>query len=370
MKFLFLVIGLSLSFTANADDLGVSPSEDVLREVFEYNQQLSLEDPSFLNSSSPTLSFNRALEITAFSEWEETGYLVFSDENRYESERIKRQLAEGLPENVKLVVYTQNTRSSYHQDLFEYYSRMLSPERVIILKLPRGGRTSLWTRDNTPIAVKDQDNNPYLVDAKYYYNFEPDASFGQMYGIDLLSNPYFFEGGNLINNSVGDCIVVNRRRRYPFGTSDTAAIPDEVFERSYGCTNLIRLEHIKGIGHADEVVKFLDNNTIVTDTEAYVERLEAQGFDVHLLPEPRTPYGTYVNSLIVNDIIYMPIFEESGDQESFDTYQRLLPNHTIVPIESSRLSSNGQGGVHCITMTYPPYELKDLAQTLGGVLVR
>ena len=369
MKSILLLV-LSIGFSANsfADGLGVSPSEEVLKEVLQYNQELSEQDPTFLNGPSSLFSLRNELEITAFSEWEDTGYLVFSDESRYESERIKRELAEGLPDGVKLVVYTQNQRSSYHEDLFDYYSRMLSPDRVIILKLPRGGRTSLWTRDNTPIAVRDQGDNPYLVDAKYYYNFEPDASFGSMYGVDLLSNPYFFEGGNLINNSQGDCIVVNRRRRYPFGTSDTAAIPDEVFERSYGCTNLIRLEHLKGIGHADEVVKFLDDKTIVTDTEEYVERLVVQGFDVHMLPEPRTPYGTYVNSLIINDVIYMPTFEESFDQSAFDTYQRLLPNHRIIPIESSDLSSNGQGGIHCITMTYPPYEIKDLTEILGGVL--
>jgi agmatine/peptidylarginine deiminase len=365
---LLLIVSFSFVFEAQSKDLGVSPSDDVLKEIYDYNSQLSLSDPSFLNNNSPLGLLRDELEITAFSEWEDTGYLVFSDENRYESERIKRELVLALPENVKVVVYTQNTSESYHEDLFNYYSRIISPERVIVLKLPRGGRTSLWTRDNTPIAVRDQNSNPYLVDAKYYYNFEPDASFGRMYEIDLLTNPYFFEGGNLINNSQGDCIVVNRKRRYPFGTSDTAAIPDQVFEQSYGCTNLIRLEHIKGIGHADEVVKFLDDKTIVTDTEEYVDRLRAQGFDVHMLPEPRTSYGTYVNSLIVNNVIYVPAYEESGDDDAFEVYQNLLPNHRVVPIESSELSSNGQGGVHCITMTYPPYELKDLTEILGGAL--
>jgi len=359
--FLFLI---SFGLNAFANNLGVSPRGEALDKVYEYNKNLSLLDPNFSYGEN-LRSFS---DVIAFSEWEDTGYLVFSDEDRYDSERIKAELAENLPDGVKLVVYTQSSNERYIESLYKYYSSLVSPERVLILRLPWGGQTSLWTRDNTPIAVSDQSLTPFLVDAKYYYDFEPDASFSQLYGIELLTNPYFFEGGNFVNNSLGDCIVVNRNRRYPFGTSDTAAIPDEVFEANYGCSNLIRLEHIKGIGHADEVVKFLDDTTIVTDTEAYIETLEAEGFDVHLLPEPRTEFGTYVNSLIVNDVIYVPSYEESFDQEAVDTYQNLLPFHDIVQIESSELSSNGQGGIHCITMTYPPYELEDLSDVLGGAV--
>lgn len=364
MKFSIILSFFLLSLNASADDLGVGPRGEVLDQIYQHNQNLSL-----LNQNvSHGIIERSTLDITAFSEWEDTGYLVFSDENRYDSERIKEELAENLPEDVTLIVYTQSTSERYINSLYERYSKIISPERVLVLKLPRGGRTSLWTRDNTPIAVSDQGVTPYLVDAKYYYNFEPDESFSKLYGIDLLENPYFFEGGNFVNNSLGDCIVVNRNRRYPFGTSDTAAIPDEVFEVNYGCSNLIRLEHIKGIGHADEVVKFLDDTTVVTDTEDYVEILEAQGFSVHLLPEPRTEFGTYVNSLIVNNVIYVPSYEESFDQEALTLYQQLLPNHQIIQIESSELSSNGQGGIHCITMTYPPYQLENLMNTIGGAL--
>ena len=385
MKSLIVLIVLVILFfsfktnKANANgldlSLGASPSNKVLQKVLEHNQQLNfnnLSNPDFLNAPSHHFPFlnERELKITAFSEWENTGYLVFSDENRYGSKRMKKELVEGLPKNVKLIVYTQNHRDSHHKNLFNYYSNMLSPERVIILKLPKNGKTSLWTRDNTPIPVRDQNNKPYLVDAKYYYNFEPDASFSRMYQIELLTNPYFFEGGNLTNNSLGDCIIINRRVWNPLGTSDTAAIPDEVFKRNYGCTNIIRFKHLKGIGHVDEVVKFLDDNTIVTDTEAYIERLEAQGFDVHLLPEPKTPYGTYINSLIINNVIYIPVFKKPSDKKALEIYRKILPNHTIIPIESSILASYDQGGIHCITMTYPPYELMDLSEALNGTIAR
>lgn len=353
------------SLNSFAEDLRQSPSDEIFNQIYEYN--LTLSTNQHLSDFSQA---NRKSNITAFSEWsDETGYLVFSDEDRYDSKRIKQEMVSHLPESVKVIVYTQSTRESHYRRLIEQYSKFISKDRIIVLKLPRGGRTNFWTRDNTPIAVKDQNQNPYLVDAKYYYAFEPDEDFSRLFEIDLISNPYFFEGGNLVNNSKGDCIVVNRRRRYPYGVSDTAAIPDQVFLQSYGCTNLIRLEHLKGIGHSDEVTKFINDNTVLTDTKEYKEILESHGFTVHMLPEPDRNYETYANSLIVNNTVYVPVFNQRSDEEALRVYEDLMPGYTIIPVESSELATGGQGGIHCITMNYPAYPLKDLADVFGGEIV-
>src|SRR5690606_28624226 len=133
--------------------------------------------------------------------------------------------------------------------------------------------------DNTPVPVWNQ-NGMGLVDARYYYNFEPDAFFKDLFRSSLDRHSYFYEGGNFTANALGDCLVVNRRASYPGGDSDTAAIPDEIFRNKYGCTRLIRFRHIKGIGHSDEVVKFISDKIVLTDTRAYVPTLEAAGFTV------------------------------------------------------------------------------------------
>jgi hypothetical protein len=62
---------------------------------------------------------------------------------------------------------------------------------------------------------------------------------------------------------------------------------------------LIRLKHLKGIGHSDEVVKFMTDSIVLTDTEEYVDILESHEFEVISVPEPDRKYETYINSLIV-----------------------------------------------------------------------
>ena len=163
-------------------------------------------------------------------------------------------------------------------------------------------------------------------------------------------------------NGRGDCLVVNRKKGYPGGTSDTAAIPDDVFKTKYGCQRLIRFKHLKGIGHADEVVKFVNDTTVVTDTVEYKATLEQAGFTVIMLPEPDVNYETYVNSLIINDTIYVPTFGESGDQAALDTYKSL--GFKVVGIDSKDLAIDGQGGIHCITMGYPQATLSDIFRNL------
>lgn len=292
--------------------------------------------------------------VRPFYEYGETGYLVFSDDDFSGIARdMKKQIAQNLPEDVTLIVYTQSTSKSYQQQLLNTYAGYMPRERVRVLQVPRSGANDFWSRDNTPVPVFSAGARA-LVDALYYYNFEPDNVFAQLFSAPISKHRYFFEGGNFMANALGDCIVVNRRQSYPGGISDTAAIPDEVFLNQYGCRSLTRLPHLKGIGHSDEVVKFMSDNVVVTDTHQYVRTLKQKGFQVVMLPEPDRDYETYVNSLQVNDVLYVPIFGERGDTAAVNAYRSVNPNLKIVTVSSRRLATQGQGGIHCITMNYPP----------------
>ena len=171
-------------------------------------------------------------------------------------------------------------------------------------------------------------------------------------------------------NSRGDCLVVNRKRSYPGGVSDTAAIPDSIFKNLYGCKTLNRFKHLKGIGHADEVVKFMTDDIVLTDTEEYVDTLKNAGFTVYLLPEPDLAYETYINSLIVNNVLYIPIFGEKNDKKAVDMYKNLNLGYKIVTVNSRELSTQGQGSVHCITMNYPPMSMAQIIQRFNATVIK
>ncbi len=346
MKTILLLLSLAISFHAQGQ-MKKGPTDAQIEAMARANARLA-----DIERASGTL-FRRE-NVRPFFEYGETGYLVFSDDDYGGIARdMKKQIAQNLPAGVGLIIYTQSSNKNYHQQLLNTYAAYMPRERIRIAPVPRSGANDFWSRDNTPVPVFSAGARS-LVDALYYYNFEPDDFFGRLFNAPVAKHRYFFEGGNMVANALGDCIVVNRRQSYPGGVSDTAAIPDEVFLNKYGCHSLTRLPHLKGIGHSDEVVKFMSDNVIVTDTHQYVQTLQQKGFQVVLLPEPDLDYETYVNSLQVNDVLYVPVFGERGDAAAVEAYRRVNPALKIVTINSRRLATQGQGGIHCITMNYPP----------------
>jgi hypothetical protein len=269
---------------------------------------------------------------------------------------MKEKIAAGMPSSATLIVFTSSSNKSYQQDLMNQYSQFIDSSRLKIMQVPVNG-DGFWARDGLPIPVWE-DGKLTLADNKYYHQYEPDSFYGQLFNAPITKTGYFYEGGNFMVNGKGDCLVVNRKKAYFGGTSDTGAIPDSIFTNVYGCKTLTRFKHLKGIGHADEVVKFVNDTTVLTDTKEYKAILEAAGFTVIMLPEADLNYETYANSLIVNDTVFVPVFNESGDQAAMDAYAAY--GFRVVPIESRGLATGGQGGIHCITMNYPDVALNDI----------
>jgi agmatine/peptidylarginine deiminase len=128
-------------------------------------------------------------------------------------------------------------------------------------------------------------------------------------------------------------------------------IPDGVFKKYYGCASLVRLPFVHGIGHVDERIKFLSKRLALTDVPEYEDILRVRGYEVRLLPRGEEQYETYVNSLLINGTVFLPIFEFEKDKEAIEIYKKY--GFKVVPIVVDELPNVGMGAIHCMTMTYP-----------------
>lgn len=356
MKFLFTILIALMSSNAFAQQLLMHGPSDTQVEAMSLNNAQAAREIVLGPVGGP-----RAIR-QSFHEYDHTEYVVMSDDDfGGTAADMKKDLAAGMPADATLIIFTSSNNKSYQQNLMNEYSQYISASRLKIMQVPVGG-DGFWARDGLPIPVWE-DGKLALADNKYYHGYEPDAFYGTLFDAKVTKTNYFFEGGNFMVNGKGDCLVVNRKKAYFGGTSDTAAIPDDIFKNVYGCKTLTRFKHLKGIGHADEVVKFVNDTTVLTDTPEYKQALENAGFTVVMLPEPDLNYETYANSLIVNDTVFVPVFGETGDQEALDTYASY--GFKVVPIQSRGLATGGQGGIHCITMNYPAVTLHDIVQRHG-----
>lgn len=302
------------------------------------------------NQTLQNLNVNRTHKILPYAEYHDAGYLIMSAEEDFNSSHIKRSLIENLPEDMTAIIYTDATSDYQVERLYNKFSSYAkSKDQVRIVHIPNSYR-GFWARDAVPVPVWKknitlpiEDLDFGVVNARYYHRFEPDQFFAEAFQASMTSYSYYYEGGNFVPNSKGDCLIVNK-----VATQD---IPDQIFLEHYGCTNIVRLDHLVGIGHADEVVKFVTDDHVLTDQRAYKKVLEAQGFKVTMLPEAAGEYETYVNSLIIGKKVFVPIFNRGSDTEAIRTYESL--GFEVVALNSSTLSNRGAGSIHCITMTYP-----------------
>ncbi len=130
----------------------------------------------------------------------------------------------------------------------------------------------------------------------------------------------------------------------------------------------MRLPNIRGIGHADESVKFVDDKLVLTDLKSYKELLEERGFQVIMMPRPNRHFETYLNSVILEDTIYVPVFGSKKDKEALAVYRNLGFNP--IGLDSVTLSNRGQGSLHCISMVYPKVEYTELLKNIGAEEVK
>ena len=364
------LLSILITFFFAAQAFAEAPRHGFTKEQQEWmatqnNQQALFEQEwqsLFTNPNNP-LTFGLLQDTIALpvAEYNKSKYLIFSSEYDFNSFRAKKAMAKNLPSEMTLVIFTWSDDDSHIQSVKNDFLDVIDEDRLKVIYLPRAHR-GFWARDGIPVPVYR--TNPStgsslftVVDARYYHTFEADDEVADHFSAELTRHSYYYEGGNFMANAKGDCLVVNK--------TETAGIPDSIFEDHYGCRRLIRLPHVKGIGHADESVKFVSDNVVLTDTASYVSTLENAGFTVKMLPRPQTELETYVNSLIVNDTVYVPIFNQSKDEAALDVY-RNLGYDRVIGIPSVTLSNQGAGSLHCITMTYPDVPFAELLQALDG----
>lgn len=330
MKLIFFCLSFFMLGSGFAQSVPTkAPSAEQIKKMTKHNQ------------SRPYLgrAGRRSGKVVPYAEYEPAKYILFSDRRNFNSTAIKDGIAENLPDDTILVVLSH---SKFTHTTYDYYSKLVPDvSRLRVVYVPNHG---FWARDALPIPVfkgSGSSKRVGLVDARYYHNKEPDEDIAELFQFPLQSHGYYFEGGNFISDTKGQCFMIR----------NTNLPSDAVFKDYYGCTKIVKLTKRAGIGHIDERIKFLSDKEAITDTKEYVEVLEDHGFNVRLVPRPRGVYATYVNSLLVNGTVFLPVFGQTTDDEVQEIYESY--GFKVVPVPSSYLSENGLGSVHCITMSYP-----------------
>ncbi len=296
---------------------------------------------------------------------------------------IPHKLVIELAKDNKL--YTLVNDRKAQQDAIKWFMKWgITPDQVRFIAAPQGIDVS-WTRDWGPHAVFAPDGTMKLADGKYLYStpitgLSCDDTLKHIFideqnkvimtrtddqipgfianalNLDIIHLPFAFTGGNVISDGqrsgFSTCALTNENRRY--GVSDEKFLHDAHQLLGIESHHIISNFEMRGIQHIDCYMKLLDEERLLVmrtpidhpDYEQY------EGIIKHELSYLKNAYGrpyqilrldtdryykdelaAYSNSLILNKVIYVPLFGISQDSIALEQWRNAMPGYTVKGFE-------------------------------------
>ena len=249
-----------------------------------------------------------------------------------------------------------------------------------------------WCRDYGPITVhinsKLQLNN-FVFNGwgnKYQSNLDNAVSRflydeGLFGSNEMLDRDFILEGGSIEPDGQGAILTTSHclLKRHP---EKSRADIEGLLKKTLGITTVLWLDHGSISGddtdnHIDNLARFANEHTIIysaCDNKQHPDYASLHKMDQELkslrqpdgkeynlvplqLPELKNQDGkilpaSYVNFLIINQAVLVPIFDDPQDKISLDKLQQSFTDRNIIGINSNALIKQ-LGGIHCASMQFP-----------------
>ncbi|MBU1626267.1 agmatine deiminase family protein, partial [bacterium] len=282
---------------------------------------------------------------------------------------------------VFMVVSTEVEKEYYKAHLVD---RGIDPDQLIFFII---NVNDFWSRDFGPQYVFDKQGNATIIDllyypARYFDDMVP-RYFESATNLPMYDLPLYFEGGNLMGDGVNTCSY--NEGLYMSNANYSPEEIDTMMDDYCGCQRsiVLKMDNDYTFFHIDLAAKFLsENKVLIAQTDPknryynyleevnriFLESVDSNGNPYEIIRMPikipllETPWGllyvpkTYLNSLIINNKVLVPTFNEPEDEAALDIYRNAMPGYEVVGIDSTSIFIYG-GAVHCTTKGIPSIPL-------------
>ena len=207
---------------------------------------------------------------------------------------------------------------------------------------------SIWTRDYGPWFIFDEEGNQGIADHIYNRPRPEDdlipQVIGSQWGISVYGMDLVHTGGNHMSDGLG--ISMSTRLVYAENPDKTQAEVDSIMKAYLGNDYTV-LGYVEsdGIHHIDCWAKFLNPTTILVKEvspghpsyDSLNVRANFLSTQISSWGKPYTmvrifcPSGTaYTNSIILNNKVFVPLFDVPEDTVAIRIYQEAMPGYEIL----------------------------------------
>ena len=250
-----------------------------------------------------------------------------------------------------------------------------------------------WCRDHGPAFLINPDTKEkMIVDWGHnawggkYPPYDDDNrtphAIAKYLNLPTITPGIIMEGGSVEFNGAGtiltskSCLLNQNRNAH----LNQAQIEQYLYDY-YGAEQVLWVE--AGIagddtdGHIDDTTRFISEDTVIAAVEydpndenfdilqtnlrmmKEMRLLNGKQLNIIEIPMPkaviidefRTP-GSYVNFLMCNAGVIVPVFNNPNDQIAIDILEKAMPDRKIIPLDATEIIW-GQGSFHCLSQQEP-----------------
>ncbi len=256
----------------------------------------------------------------------------------------------------------QKKRRSLAQEL----EKQLSARGMTIHWLP--GTKDIWVRDFMPVRTASGRwisfrYEPWYLDGWSHLRTDYRRDMAPHVDLSVVYSNINLDGGNVVFSPSRRRVIISERIFWENPEREPKALVQELEQLLEAEVVLIPALSRRDdmTGHADGMVRFLNEDTVLGNTPVWDGALEAdirQACAHSGLATLDFPYylegweaffeeGTYLNYLETEKCILLQVYDSHTDQEAIALAERLF-NKEIVPIPCKELAEDG-GGLNCIS---------------------
>jgi agmatine deiminase len=228
----------------------------------------------------------------------------------------------------------------------------------------------IWCRDFMPVQVDEYTFCEFKYDPDYLRGYDhlkmPTGSCRVQAMTNCRSVDLVLDGGNVVP-AASKVIVTDKIFKENSARSRKGTLELLEKELQAECIIIPRPPH-DPIGHADGVVRFLDEDTVVVNDyrgqeATYRRRLRAifRQHQLECLPVPHfvddhatdgvpSAAGCYINYLRTEKLLILPVFGVARDDAALRRFESLLSGTLVIPLQCTGVARKG-GCLNCISWT-------------------
>ena len=265
-------------------------------------------------------------------------------------------------------VYLSGLLRRYHPAVTASLESMLRRTGRFVATIPK--TKDIWCRDFMPVQVAEDTFCQFIYDPDYLRGYEDLKTPAAACRLKTMTNcrnvDLVLDAGNVVPAENKVILTDKVFKENPAKSrKEVRRLLEESLQAE--CIFIPRPPY-DPIGHADGVVRFLDEDTVVVNEyrgreAAYGRRLRTV-FRQHRLECAPVPYffedhvtdgipsaaGCYVNFLRTDKLLILPVFGVAQDDAAMRRFESLFSGTQVVPLSCTELARAG-GCLNCLSWT-------------------